>query len=99
MLGCDVVVYTKSKSDRPWVGRCVEVDHSTEMVKVNWFKKRPGRSKTYTRMKDTDPVSLLSVMLWAFTENRTESSFDISSYWSNQIGLEHEKNDEIFETS
>ena len=65
---------------------------------VQWFKKK-GRTSTYQALynKDgtryTSVLLLETVMLWEFSENRTEETFDISREWLEKIKDEYSSHD------
>ena len=39
----------------------------------------------------------LSVMLWGFAENQTNSSFTVAQYWLDRIAKEAEEHDKCYE--
>ena len=96
-VGVEVVVYTKSKVGRPWVGRVQEVLPNQQFV-INWFD-RQGKSLKFHQMMRTkkDPYKSKlpnsSVMFWSVFVNRTETSFHLTPYWLTKILKEYEKYD------
>ena len=94
-VGLDVCVYTLEKGGRPWVGRVVEVLTDQRFI-IHWFSRRTTRSKKFEAMYNdngTRSVSEMensSVMVWQMSENRTETSFTLSSYWLEDIRREYE---------
>ena len=96
--GMDVAVYTSSLNSRPWVGRVISVQEDKLSFCVQWFKKK-GRTSTYQALlnKDgtryTSVLLLETVMLWEFSENRTEETFDISREWLEKIKDEYSSHD------
>ena len=99
--GMDVAVYTQSKRGRPWLGRVSEIDKKKGKFKLQWFSRR-SRGNTYYAMMNTDGSPFVSeqdvcvVMLWEFSEKKTESSFEVSSYWLDKIAIEYEKHDDCY---
>ena len=67
--------------------------------KLQWFSRR-SRGSIFYGMKHADgstfvsEQNVLSVMLWEFSENKTESSFSVSPYWLDKIAKEAEMHDE-----
>ena len=101
--GADVVVYTKSKSNRPWVGRVQRI-LPAGMFSVHWYQRR-SRSNTWYAMVMPDGSPVLSeqdnkvVMFWHISESatRTESSFQLSHYWLEKIKQEYIEHDAAYE--
>ena len=40
-------------------------------------------------------VCVVVMLWWEFSEKKTESSFEVSSYWLDKIAIEYEKHDEL----
>ena len=97
-VGLDVCVYTLEKEGRPWVGRVVEILTDQRFI-IHWFSRRTTRSKKFEAMYNdngTRSVSEMensSVMVRQMSENRTETSFTLSSYWLEDIRREYELHD------
>ena len=95
----DVAVYTKTKRSRPWLGRVTKVNSENGKFTLQWFSRR-SRGSTFYGMKNADgspfvsEQNVLSVMLWEFSENKTETSFSVSPYWLDKIAKEAEMHDE-----
>ena len=98
----DVAVYTISKVSRPWLGRVVKVEEDGQTFEVQWFKRR-GRSLTFQRLSNQDGSKYTSVldsdtvMLWEFSDNKTDNSFDISKEWLAKIMEEYRSHDLCYE--
>ena len=95
--GLDVVCYTHSKSNRPWVGRVTEVMPGQKFV-INWYQRKKGNVHMFYSMKiDGQPYLSIQdnacVILWGFSEQKKENSFFISSYWLAKIRSEYEQYD------
>ena len=43
-IGLDVVVYTESKSDRPWLGRVCEIFEETLEFQIHWYQVKLSRT-------------------------------------------------------
>ena len=95
--GVDVVVYTKSKVGRPWVGRVQEILPGQKFV-IHWYD-RQGKSLKFHQMMKSKKEPYLSklpnssVMFWSVFVNRTETSFQLTPYWLTKIAKEYEKYD------
>ena len=96
-IGLDIVVYTKSKVGRPWVGRVKEVFHN-KTFSIEWFD-RQGKSSIFRAMKNSDKSAYTSkldndvVMFWDISHQRTADSFHLSPHWLAKVATEYEKYD------
>ena len=103
-VGADVVVYTREKDNRPWVGRVVQVLPDNKFT-LQWYKRSGGRSNTFHAMVKKDGSPVLStqdnavVMYWHIgeTQSRTESSFRLPPTWLEKINLDYMLHDEAYE--
>ena len=103
VVGADVVVYTKSKSNRPWVGRVVRILPGQKFT-VHWYQRR-SRGNTFYALVKSDGSPVLSeqsnevVMFWHISEagTRTEDSFQLSYYWLEKIHLNYLEHDTAYE--
>ena len=101
-VGVDVALYTRSKRSRPWLGRVTEIDSVLGKFKLQWFSRR-SRGTTFYSMENNDgspfvsEQEFLSVMLWGFSENQTNSSFTVAQYWLDRIAKEAEEHDKCYE--
>ena len=89
----DIVVYTKSLSQRPWVGRIQEILPGNELA-IQWFTRNKKRKQfNALTLPDGSPsigvVSMDSVMFTDMSEQRTEDSFCLSNYWLEVISAEY----------
>ena len=89
-VGLDVAVYTVLKS-RPWVGRITR-RLSEDTFQICWFKKQP-RSTKYVATEQFDVIEDASVILWGFSSERTENSFNISSVYFLRLKKLYEEHD------
>ena len=57
VVGADVLVYTKEKANRPWVGRVVKVLPDNKFI-LQWYKRRGVRINTFQAIvnRDGSPV-------------------------------------------
>ena len=98
----DVAVYTCSVKERPWLGRALEVKDDGVSFEVQWFKKK-GRSLTYEALynkdgsKYTSVILLETVMMWEFSDRKTDQTFDISKAWYGKIMEEYASHDECYQ--
>lgn len=94
----DVVVYTKEKCGRPWVGRVLKLLEGKKFL-LHWFTRKTSRSKTFYSLTNSDGSPSIaeqdndSVMFWCMSEKRTLNSFSLSSFWLEAIHREYEKLD------
>ena len=100
--GMDVAVYTASKNDRPWLGRVVQVQEDCQDFEVQWYKRK-GRSLNFQSLRNQDGSRYTSVldsntvMLWEFSDNKKDDSFDVSKEWLEKIGEEYKAHDMCYE--
>ena len=101
-ISMDVVVYSESQAQRPWVGRVLELLRSSREFQIQWYERRNRGQKYYPSVKkDGSPhlsvVSMDSVMFWEFTEKSIdEDSFKISSEWLSRIMEEYKSHDQCY---
>ena len=94
-VGTDCIVFTHSKSERPWTGRILELLPNNEAT-IQWFVRRKGKKGMFEALLTPDgspsvgAISLDSLMMWDITEQRTESSFFLSNYWLEIIKAEYD---------
>ena len=100
--GMDVSVYTHTKSTRPWMGRVVKILTGGNEFEIQWFKRRT-KSMTFFAASNSDKspftsvMSTDAVMLWNFSDNRTENSFELSQEWFAKIMKEYSDHDQCYE--
>ena len=97
-MNMDVACYTKSKRGRPWVGRVMEILPGKKF-RINWFSRKGRRdlNSFYAMEVNSEPLISIedyeSVILWGFSEPKTQESFRISSYWLSALKHEYEMQD------
>ena len=97
----DVALYTKQKSTRPWLGRVLSVMPGSKDFIVQWYRKKP-RSGVYAASFNpngtpfTSTMSSDSVMLWNFSDMRTDDSFELSTEWLNKIMKTYDDHDSCY---
>ena len=82
-IGTSVVIYTKTKSNRPWVGVVKQIFPCEGKFEVHWYKKKNKllsfeASYRQDGIPYTEIMSTDTVMLWSFAHDITEHSFCIS---------------------
>ena len=98
IVGMDVVVYTKSKEKRPWVGRVLEII-AGKRFRIQWFGRR-GRGHKFYALTNADGSAYSTiletsmVMLWEICEAKQENSFILSPVWIKNIAKEYAKYDD-----
>ena len=94
----DVCVYSEETAGRPWVGRVRQMLPGGKFV-IHWFNRKSGRGQVFKAMAlpDGSPylseIDLETIMFWAFTEDRRDDGFKISTFWQDVIQKEYEKLD------
>ena len=97
-VNTDVCVYTSDVTSRPWVGRVTQM-LGGKKFEIVWFTRKRGRGGTFHMMKDQQGkqvksvLDLNSVMFWHMSENRSDESFTLSSYWLEAIRVEYQELD------
>ena len=100
--GMDIAVYTESKKDRPWLGRVINIQEGGNTFQVQWFKRK-GKGSTFKALTNKDGTrytSLLAsntVMLWEFTDNKTDDSFEVSKEWLEKIFEQYHSHDMCYQ--
>ena len=100
--GMDIAVYTESKKDRPWLGRVLDIQEGGKTFQVQWFKRK-GKGSTFQALTNKDGTrytSLLAsntVMLWEFTDKKTDDSFEVSKEWLEKIFEQYQSHDLCYE--
>ena len=102
-VNTDVVVYTRSKHNRPWVGRVVK-HLSGGKFTIHWYKRR-GRGNHFEAMNNFDGSPVLSdqenevVMYWhiADQDSITDTSFQIPLLWLEKLKQEYVDHDLAYE--
>ena len=96
-IGLDVIIYTRSKATRPWVGVITDISSSKQTYTVRWFKRAPGGG---VRFKEdlTDgtaycsEVDAASVMLYSVADHLDNGDLDLSDWYKKvmETYLEHD---------
>ena len=90
--GMEVVVYTESKENRPWIG-IVENVLDGDMFEIHWFNKKgkSGECGEFQAMFNKDGSKYISilesgtVMLWEFSELKESNRLVVSKFWMEKI--------------
>lgn len=98
----DVAVYTRVSSTRPWLGRVVKVLTGGLDFEIQWFKRKSKSLVFYssTNSDGTPFTSLMStdtVMLWNFSDNKSDNSFQLSQEWFDKIMKEYADHDQCYD--
>ena len=101
-IDADVVVYTKSKQQRPWVGRVMKHLPENRFL-VHWYKRR-SRGNIFHAMVRADGSPIQSeqdnavVMYWHICrqDTITETSFELSQYWLEKIHQDYAEHDAAY---
>ena len=89
----DVAIFTQIKSTRPWLGRVLSVMSSGEEFTIQWFGRK-NKSLLFVASEVngtpfTSTLSTDSVMMWNFTDKKTDKSFELSQEWHDKIMKEY----------
>ena len=95
----DVVIYSETKVNRPWVGRVQELLSETREFRIRWYERKHKKSLLFQPSvnKDGSPylsiVSVDTVMFWEFTEKLSDDTFKVSREWLDKISDGYESHD------
>jgi hypothetical protein len=99
-VGIDVSVYTKSKVERPWLGRVHTILKDQKFL-CHWYR-RHGKSSKFHAMTNPDgspyvsELELGNVMMWNNSSQQTDNSFHVSPYRLAQILKDYDRYDKKF---
>ena len=93
VVGLDVVCYTKSRVQRPWIGKVVKVLPEQKFV-INWYARRRGNQNMFYAMEENGkPYCSVQenacVILWGISVNQSSDSFFVSNFSLSQIKNEY----------
>ena len=97
--GLDVVIYTRSPQERPWVGRVLNI-LLDKKFSIHWFE-RHGKSGKFHAMENPDGTPYASelenssVMMWDIATQSMDKSFHVTPYRLGQIVKEYKKYDNM----
>ena len=88
--GMDILLYTRQKATRPWLGKVLSISPGGKTFSLQWYKRKSRAlvfhaSVTPDGSPFTATMSTDSVMLWNFADNKTVDSFDVSPEWYEKI--------------
>ena len=96
--GVDVLVYTKTKHGRPWIGRVLQkLDRS--VFTLQWYERRKGNSNKFYASVNTDGSPYTSnldngtVILWNFSSKIDDSSFSVNNFFLGKFKEEYCRHD------
>ena len=100
-IGLDVIVYTHSKVNRPWVGVIKSIDDKEKNYSVQWYKRAPGGGVRFKPdMKgETAYVSVVdsaSIMLYSVADHLKNGDLDLSE-WHTTIMETYAQHDECYD--
>ena len=95
----DVVIYSDSREERPWLGRVSQILEGNRFL-IHWYKRNGKSSKFHATYSGGEPyvteLEFSNVMMWDIAAHRMETSFHVTPYRLAQIGKEYKKYDDIF---
>lgn len=100
-LGLDVIIYTESRSNRPWVGVINEINKDENRIGVHWYKRAPGGGKRYRPDKKgglayTSMIDIASVMLYSVADHLDNGELDLAD-WFDRILETYMEHDECYQ--
>ena len=99
--GLETLVPSSAGSQLHWLGRVQNVEENGAKFEIQWYKKK-GRTMTFQAMLNKDGSRMTSVlpsetvMLWEFSTNRTDNTFDISKEYLDKIQKEYADHDRCY---
>ena len=96
--GVDVLVYTKTKHGRPWIGRVLQkLDRS--VFTLQWYERRKGNTNNFYASVNADGSPYTSnldngtVILWNFSSKIDDSSFSVNNFFLTKFKEEYCRHD------
>ena len=96
--GVDVLVYTKTKHGRPWIGRVLQkLDRS--VFTLQWYERRKGNTNNFYASVNADGSPYTSnldngtVILWNFSSKIDDSSFSVNNFFLGKFKEEYCRHD------
>lgn len=97
-LGLDVVVFTHSKSDRPWVGIIKSICNEKKAYSIHWHKRAPGggiryKADTKRGAPYISEVDSASIMLYSVADHLDNGDLDLSELYDKVMSTydQHDK--------
>ena len=95
--GVDVLIYTRTKIGRPWLG-CVlrKIDNQ---FTIQWYDRRKGDVNTFFALENPDGTPYTSdldtgtVILWNFSSRIDDASFTVNSFFLDKFKEEYCRHD------
>ena len=100
-IGLNVIIYTVSRSSRPWVGVITDIAKDENKLNIHWYKRAPGGGKRYRPVMRgdvpyTSTIDVASVMLWSVADHLVTGELDLSDCWD-KINEEYNKHDDCYQ--
>jgi hypothetical protein len=96
--GVDVLIYTRTKLGRPWLGRVLrKIDQAN--FTIQWYEKRKGNLNKFYASKQADGTPYTSdletgtVILWNFSSRIDDESFSVNHFFLNKFKEEYCRHD------
>ena len=96
--GLDVLIYTRSKLGRPWLGRVLSKRDDFNFT-IQWYEKRKGNQNNFYASKNADGSAYTSdletgmVILWNFSTRIDDESFSVNCFFLNKFKEEYAVHD------
>ena len=96
--GLDVLVYTRTKLGRPWVGRVLNRKDSSTFT-IQWYEKKRGNLNIFYAAKNSDGTAYTAeldtgmVILWNFSTRLDHQSFSVNTFFLTKFKEEYARHD------
>ena len=96
--GVDVLIYTRTKIGRPWLGRVLRKLDNTQFT-IQWYDRRKGDVNTFFALENPDGTPYTSdldtgtVILWNFSSRIDDASFTVNSFFLDKFKEEYCRHD------
>ena len=96
--GVVVLIYTKTKYNRPWLGRIVQ-RLSEETFIIQWYERRKGNMNVFHASFESDgkpytsTLDVETVILWNFSTGIDDTSFSVNDFFLNKFKEEYCRHD------
>ena len=102
-LGLDVIIYTESKANRPWVGVIHSISDDKQTYSIHWYKRAPGGGVRYKQeirkgAAYLTDVEAASVMLYSVADHLDNGDLDLSE-WYDKVMETYQEHDDCYECS
>ena len=96
--GVDVLIYTRTKHNRPWLGQIVK-KLSNQTFTIQWYERRKGNMNVFHASTEPDgkpytsDLDVETVILWNFSTRIDDNSFSVNDFFLNKFKEEYCRHD------